>query len=54
MPLIAIVLQESGLTFHQVLAGIPHDAPAFVGYALVVAFLYFVWRGSRNRPGKQP
>ena len=54
MPLITMAIQESGLTFHEVLTNLPHDPPSFVGYALVVAFLYFVWRGGRNRPGKQP
>ncbi|HSJ16174.1 MAG TPA: hypothetical protein VK939_17340 [Longimicrobiales bacterium] len=32
-----------------VVQDIPHDVPAFVGYALILAFVVMVWLGSRKR-----
>lgn len=40
--------QEEGLTLGKVLADIPHDATAFVGYFFVGAFVAFVWWGHRK------
>jgi hypothetical protein len=37
-----------GSTLGRMLADIPHDLPAVVGYALIVLFIYFVWKGSRG------
>ena len=48
MPLLKIAAQDGGLTLHEVLTSIPHDAAAVVVYALVGGFIYFVWRGSRK------
>jgi hypothetical protein len=42
---------ESGLTFGRVLRDIPHDGPAMVVYALLIAFTYMIWRGSRPKKG---
>jgi hypothetical protein len=41
----------SGLTLGRILRDIPHDAPAMVVYALLIAFTYLVWRGSRPKKG---
>jgi len=54
MPFLSFVVQDSGLSVGRVLRSLPHDGPAIVVYALIVAFLYFVWRGNRKRPGKNP
>lgn len=50
MPLLSVAAQDGGLTLHEVLYSIPHDVAAFVVYALVAGFVFFIWRGSR-KPG---
>ena len=40
----AVVLD---LTFRDVISGIPHDAGAFVVYAVLGLFVFAVWRGTR-------
>jgi hypothetical protein len=49
-----IILQAAssdGLTAGEVWSGIPHDGPAFVVYAMVLASCYAVWKGSRPKKG---
>lgn len=36
------------LSFQGVVADIPHDAAAWITYALLALFVVFVWSGSRN------
>jgi hypothetical protein len=50
LPSIIIFAQANTPLWKQILADIPHDGPAFVGYALVVAFGAMIWLGSRKRP----
>ena len=48
---IFMALQESdGLSFGEVIRDIPHDGPAIVGYLLIGAFVYAIWRANRRRP----
>lgn len=49
--LIALI-QDDGLTFHEVLSDIPHDAAAIFVYLLVAIFVFFIWWGSRSRPSQ--
>ena len=42
---------NDGLSFAEVLRDIPHDAGAMVVYALLLAFVGFIWYGSRRKPG---
>jgi hypothetical protein len=44
------VLQSDGLTFSQVLEGIPHDLPALFVYLLIAGFVSMIWLGSRRKP----
>jgi hypothetical protein len=46
---IATVIQSEGLTFGEVIRGIPHDGPALVVYAMLVGFVGFIWLGSRRK-----
>jgi hypothetical protein len=48
--MIATILQatDDGLSFGEILAGIPHDAAAIFTYALLAGAVYVVWRGSRG------
>lgn len=50
----ALVLLK--LTLKSVLTDIPHDAAAFVTYALLLAFVGFIYLGSRSgrEEGSQP
>jgi hypothetical protein len=44
--------QADGLSFGEVLAGIPHDAPAFVMYALTfVAVGWIIWANRKKGSG---
>ncbi len=48
-----LLIQESGdggLTLDSVLRNLPHDAGAIVVYVLLLAFIGFIWYGSRNPP----
>lgn len=49
MFIIAAALQDDGLTFGDVLRNLPHDAGALVVYGLVIAFVGFIWHGSRQK-----
>ena len=48
---IASLAAQSGehITMHDLLVGIPHDVPAFVVYAMIVASLVLIWRANRPR-----
>lgn len=40
--------QEDGLTLAEMLADLPHDPAAIVGYLFVGAFVAFVWWGHKK------
>jgi hypothetical protein len=40
---------QSGLTLREVVANIPHDTPAFVVYAMLLVFVFMIWRANRPR-----
>ena len=42
-------IQSDGLTFSEVIHGIPHDGPAIVIYTMLLAFVGFIWLGSRRK-----
>jgi len=42
-----LALQSSGLTIEQIIADIPRDAGALVAYAVLGAFFFMTWYGSR-------
>ncbi|HEM46541.1 MAG TPA: hypothetical protein ENO23_05785 [Alphaproteobacteria bacterium] len=46
--------REGGLTLGELLADIPHDAAAFVVYAMVLGSALFVWRAGRAKPPGTP
>lgn len=60
MVLVTTLMQaagEDGLTIGEVISDIPHDAAAFLVYALTAASLYLIWRGNRKsgaRGGSTP
>jgi hypothetical protein len=39
------------LTLKEIIAGIPHDVGALIAYSVLVAFVSFIWYGSRSRSG---
>jgi len=41
---------EPGLTLEGVISNLPHDAGAIVVYVLMIAFIGFIWYGSRRPP----
>ena len=41
---------ESGLTLEAILRNLPHDIGAIVVYVLMIAFIGFIWYGSRRPP----
>jgi hypothetical protein len=49
MSAIAMVIQSDGLNLGEVIRGIPHDGPAVVIYAMLIAFAGFIWLGSRRK-----
>lgn len=42
-------VQSDGLTLERIISGIPHDGPAIVIYVMLVAFVGFIWMGSRRK-----
>jgi hypothetical protein len=44
-----LALQDSGLTFSEVIRDIPHDGASIVVYSMIGAFIVLVWRGSRKK-----
>lgn len=50
--IMAVALQaaeESGLTFRDVFADIPHDIPAIVVYVLLLGSGWLIWRANRGK-----
>ncbi len=48
-----LLIQEtpgSGVTLEAILSNLPHDAGAIVVYILMIAFVGFIWYGSRKSP----
>lgn len=47
----AVALQAAagGLTFRNMLADIPHDAPAIVVYVLLLGSGWLIWRANRGK-----
>lgn len=43
------VAQSDGLTLDEIIRGIPHDGPAIVIYVMLLAFVGFIWMGSRRK-----
>jgi hypothetical protein len=41
-------IQDDGLTFREVISGIPHDAGAVLAFVLIALFVGAIWLGSRN------
>jgi hypothetical protein len=41
------------ITFKGVIAEIPHDAGALIAYLLLLAFVAFIWIGSRAKPAAE-
>lgn len=39
---------DEGLTLHEIVASVPHDAAAVVVYTLVGASLWLIWWGNRH------
>lgn len=46
----AILAAESHLTLHSILVDIPHDAPAFVVYALSAGAIAWVVKAGLKKP----
>jgi hypothetical protein len=46
----AIVAAESHLTLHSILVDIPHNAPAFVVYALSAGAIAWVFKAGLKKP----
>jgi len=44
------VVQNDGLSLGEIVRELPHDLPAFIVYALILAFVWLIWRGSRGKP----
>jgi hypothetical protein len=42
------LIQDDGLTFREVISGIPHDAGAVLAFILIALFVGAIWMGSRN------
>lgn len=45
---------EGGLSFHDILINIPHDASAFVVYVLMIGSVLLVLRAGRSRGSEPP
>lgn len=48
-----LLIQDSngpGLSLEGVIRNLPHDAGAVVVYVLMIAFIGFIWYGSRKPP----
>jgi hypothetical protein len=48
--LVLSLIQSDGLTFGDVVRGIPHDTPAVIVYILVGLFVGMIVVGSRRKP----
>lgn len=49
----AVLLQDQGLTFHDILVGIPHDAPAIIVYLLSAGAIFWVFKEGLKKPDKE-
>jgi hypothetical protein len=47
-------IQDDGLTFREVIGGIPHDAGAILAFILIAIFIGVIWLGSRNTATPPP
>jgi hypothetical protein len=45
---------HSGLTFHKILLNIPHDASAFIVYALMIGSVVLILRAGRSQESGPP
>ena len=45
-----LIQETSGATLDSVLHNLPHDTGAIIVYLLVIAFIGFIWYGSRKPP----
>jgi hypothetical protein len=45
---------EAGLSFHDILVNIPHDASAFVVYVLMIGSVLLVLRAGRSHGSEPP
>jgi len=52
MALLRVLQSTDHITLHQILADIPHDVPAFVVYAMIIASLGLIWRVNRKPRSK--
>jgi hypothetical protein len=46
-------IQDDGLTFREVISGIPHDAGAILAFILIALFVGAIWLGSRSTGAPQ-
>ncbi|MBR9988919.1 MAG: hypothetical protein KFH98_04140 [Gemmatimonadetes bacterium] len=46
---IAVAVQSGGLTLHEIISDIPHDGASLVVYLMLLAFVGFIWAGSRKK-----
>ncbi|MHB1169110.1 MAG: hypothetical protein ACYC28_07500 [Longimicrobiales bacterium] len=46
----ATTTDGSGLTLDAIVRNLPHDVGAIVVYVLMIAFIGFIWYGSRKPP----
>lgn len=51
MSIVAMMIQDNGLTLREVISDIPHDGPAMIVYVLIAIFVGFIWWGSRGDAG---
>lgn len=47
---LALAVSGEGLTLHSILVDIPHDAAAFVVYALTIVSVGWVVKAGRQKP----
>jgi len=45
---------EGGLSFHDILMNIPHDASAFIVYVLMIGSVVLIMRAGRSRGSEPP
>jgi hypothetical protein len=53
MLIFAAFIQDDGLTFREVISGIPHDAGAILAFILIAVFVGAIWLGSRSTGAPQ-
>ena len=40
---------DQGLTLHEIVSDIPHDAGAIIIYVVLAVFIGFIWYGNRKQ-----